>query len=317
MKLVRDPGIVLRRYARFPWLRARNQYLTFPYHLLSLIIVTLTSTVGRKSTLVRRICTTSTFRTKYSPRTSKGSIRTLCAIHCIGCGIFGSRNYRGLLIILIHWLLGSSVCGVYNTDPYLAWFCSQILVLPIFWTVIILLSDTRWILCCFNLLVTPSILFNTPWIGVVGVLWRMKWILAAGCLQLLLGAVHSQIWPPKTKVIHIGGIFPINGTEGWQGGMVRKMFSRSQHSITSIFYQQACQPAAMMALEDVNRRMDLLPGYKLKLHWNDSEVSISQVLSMSGHAAKVKLKTIDFHCPWNGKTVVWQVYSSTKFLDTE
>ena len=29
----------------------------------------------------------------------------------------------------------------------------------------------------------------------------------------------------------------------------------------------------MMALEDVNSRLDLLPGYKLKLHWNDSEVS--------------------------------------------
>lgn len=28
----------------------------------------------------------------------------------------------------------------------------------------------------------------------------------------------------------------------------------------------------MMALEDVNSKADLLPGYKLKLHWNDSEV---------------------------------------------
>ncbi len=31
----------------------------------------------------------------------------------------------------------------------------------------------------------------------------------------------------------------------------------------------------MMALDDVNSRMDLLPGYKLKLHWNDSEVLYS------------------------------------------
>jgi len=33
---------------------------------------------------------------------------------------------------------------------------------------------------------------------------------------------------------------------------------------------QACEPAAHLALEDVNRRKDL--GFRLKMHWNDSEV---------------------------------------------
>lgn len=56
------------------------------------------------------------------------------------------------------------------------------------------------------------------------------------------------------NILHIGGIFPINGEGGWQGG-------------------QACMPAAHLALEDVNKRKDLLPGYILKLHANDSEVS--------------------------------------------
>lgn len=56
------------------------------------------------------------------------------------------------------------------------------------------------------------------------------------------------------NVLHIGGIFPIGGDGGWQGG-------------------QACMPAAEMALEDVNKRKDLLPGYTLKLHHNDSQVS--------------------------------------------
>lgn len=32
-------------------------------------------------------------------------------------------------------------------------------------------------------------------------------------------------------------------------------------------------PAANLALEDVNSNKDLLPGYKLRLHSNDSEVS--------------------------------------------
>ena len=57
----------------------------------------------------------------------------------------------------------------------------------------------------------------------------------------------------KKSILHIGGIFPVAGKEGWQGG-------------------QACMPAAHLALEDVNKRSDLLPDYQLKLHSNDSEV---------------------------------------------
>ena len=61
--------------------------------------------------------------------------------------------------------------------------------------------------------------------------------------------------------LHIGGIFPIGGKGGWQGG-------------------QACMPAAKLALEDVNSKNDLLPGFKLTLHSNDSEVS-SNVLNFT------------------------------------
>lgn len=73
----------------------------------------------------------------------------------------------------------------------------------------------------------------------------------------------SWTWVPvggghtDSNVLHIGGIFPIGGQAGWQGG-------------------QACMPAARLALEDVNARKDLLPGYVLKLHSNDSEVSYNQ-----------------------------------------
>lgn len=59
----------------------------------------------------------------------------------------------------------------------------------------------------------------------------------------------------EDEVLHIGGIFPINGEGGWQGG-------------------QACMPAAYLALEDVNKRKDLLPGFQLRLHSNDSEVCL-------------------------------------------
>lgn len=80
---------------------------------------------------------------------------------------------------------------------------------------------------------------------------RLQWVLWI-CLLTLLSNV--QVFVSGLDELHIGGIFPINGKGGWQGG-------------------QACQPAAELALEDVNSKSDLLPGFKLTLYSNDSEVS--------------------------------------------
>lgn len=94
----------------------------------------------------------------------------------------------------------------------------------------------------------------------------------------------------RRKLLHIGGIFPINGTGGWQGGQVwffRLLINLQNQMrilmatwvwgdfkiiLMSYVSVKACKPAADMALADVNKRRDLLPGYKLHLHWNDSEV---------------------------------------------
>lgn len=59
----------------------------------------------------------------------------------------------------------------------------------------------------------------------------------------------------QLKKLHIGGLFPISGTGGWLGG-------------------QGCLPAVKMALEDVNKAKNLLPGYELVLHQNDSQVYV-------------------------------------------
>jgi hypothetical protein len=59
--------------------------------------------------------------------------------------------------------------------------------------------------------------------------------------------------PPKK--IHIGGLFPMNGSTGWLGG-------------------QGCLPAALMALDDVNRDPNILVGYELDLKWNNSQVCV-------------------------------------------
>ncbi|XP_076674724.1 gamma-aminobutyric acid type B receptor subunit 1 isoform X2 [Andrena cerasifolii] len=66
-------------------------------------------------------------------------------------------------------------------------------------------------------------------------------------------AIEGSLPPDEVdNVLHIGGIFPIAGEGGWQGG-------------------QACMPAVNLALDDVNREKNLLPGFTLKLHSNDSE----------------------------------------------
>ena len=67
-------------------------------------------------------------------------------------------------------------------------------------------------------------------------------------------AVGVELYPSKTKNLSIGGIFPMDGS--WAGG-------------------HACFPAAQMALEDVNKRLDILPGYRLRLYSNDSKVRIT------------------------------------------
>ncbi|XP_066588341.1 gamma-aminobutyric acid type B receptor subunit 1 isoform X2 [Prorops nasuta] len=79
-------------------------------------------------------------------------------------------------------------------------------------------------------------------------------MLALIVLLMLVCSLEGSL-PPEDEddnVLHIGGIFPIAGEGGWQGG-------------------QACMPAVNLALDDVNREKNLLPGFTLKLHSNDSE----------------------------------------------
>lgn len=74
-------------------------------------------------------------------------------------------------------------------------------------------------------------------------------------VSVLLACNVSFSFQENDNVLHIGGIFPIGGKGGWQGG-------------------QACEPAVRLALEDVNKN-SILSGYQLKLHWNDSEVRMT------------------------------------------
>jgi len=55
----------------------------------------------------------------------------------------------------------------------------------------------------------------------------------------------------KSRTLYIGGIFPMSGA--WAGG-------------------RGCRPAVDIALEDINRRPDLLPNFRLQMLSNDSRV---------------------------------------------
>ena len=74
------------------------------------------------------------------------------------------------------------------------------------------------------------------------------------------------------SVAYFPSMVPRDGRAEWCVVVFLESAPGSGFLILSFVLFQACQPAAMMALEDVNKRMDLLPGYRLKLHWNDSEV---------------------------------------------
>ncbi|KAK6050373.1 hypothetical protein COOONC_12122 [Cooperia oncophora] len=76
----------------------------------------------------------------------------------------------------------------------------------------------------------------------------LSWLVLVGAL----GPLHADDPVP----LHIGGTFPMEaGSGGWAGG-------------------QACLPAVQMALEDVNNRPDVLPGYVLHMNTSNSKVTL-------------------------------------------
>merc|ERR1719323_2235781 len=65
-------------------------------------------------------------------------------------------------------------------------------------------------------------------------------------------SVTASVSSSNKKQIYLAGTFPSGGSEGWQGG-------------------QACLPAAKLALEDVNRKDDILKDYHINLADKDDE----------------------------------------------
>ncbi|GBP61581.1 Gamma-aminobutyric acid type B receptor subunit 1 [Eumeta japonica] len=84
---------------------------------------------------------------------------------------------------------------------------------------------------------------------------RGRWRVMKLFLAVAVGHGRGRRCPAARIPAHRRHL-PMAGEGGWQGG-------------------QACMPAAQLALADVNARPDLLPGFKLMLHSNDSKVSLT------------------------------------------
>ena len=67
---------------------------------------------------------------------------------------------------------------------------------------------------------------------------------------------------------------------------------KNVHSNVISFDFQACEPAARLALKDVNDKEDLLPGYHLNMHWNDSGVRRKSKMLFHLQSDKVGKKSI-------------------------
>ena len=88
--------------------------------------------------------------------------------------------------------------------------------------------------------------------AVIIVLIHLLNLLGTGFTNKLRNEIAPYNHTTGEKTLFIGGIFPMTG--GWAGG-------------------KGCRPAVDMALRDVNTRPDILPGFKLEMVANDSEVS--------------------------------------------
>lgn len=108
--------------------------------------------------------------------------------------------------------------------------------------------------------------------------------------------------------LHIGGIFPIGGKGGWVSSQMTVLYeivivqdrqkkenNNSKYSLLLWLFHLcecvmkqgglACLPAAELALEDVNSKSDLLPGFKLTLYSNDSEVCTTNCVFLSSFSS--------------------------------
>ena len=84
----------------------------------------------------------------------------------------------------------------------------------------------------------------------------MRIIFVAFQYLVVANIFRFQVKTLAIQTLHIGGLYPFSGlTNGRQSSMEGELI----------------QPAVCMAIEDVEKKA-ILPGYRLQLHVNDTEV---------------------------------------------
>ena len=84
----------------------------------------------------------------------------------------------------------------------------------------------------------------------------MRIIFVAFQYLVVANIFRFQVKTLAIQTLHIGGLYPFSGlTNGRQSSMEGELI----------------QPAVSMAIEDVEKKA-ILPGYRLQLHVNDTEV---------------------------------------------
>lgn len=62
----------------------------------------------------------------------------------------------------------------------------------------------------------------------------MKMLLQFIVGTLIISIIYGSLPPSDDNILHIGGIFPIGGEGGWQGGQVCQLLSRHSFNFMSI-----------------------------------------------------------------------------------
>ena len=99
---------------------------------------------------------------------------------------------------------------------------------------------------------------------------------------LLLGLAASALTAVQPTIpLYIGGFFPMTNNGQWRGG-------------------EETLPGVQIALDLINNSTEILPGYELRLLWNDTQVSTSRQL---------RAFKIDFGSNYFGEVGLYIVHS--------
>ena len=84
----------------------------------------------------------------------------------------------------------------------------------------------------------------------------MRSIFVAFLSRVVVNMFRFQVKTLATQTLHVGGLYPFSGLSNGRQSLMKG---------------DLIEPAVSMAIEDVEKKA-ILPGYRLQLHVNDTQV---------------------------------------------